>query len=154
MLDAVSTRQPRNKLPQANSDLVPDPSKDRQYFLFRTGCFGGVVKAPVDTLCFAGENGTAFFGVVADGDDVIKLLSEKFIYRFRAMVCNVYPDLIHRGDRLRPHKALDDAGAFNFKPVAAIMPQKPLGHLASSAVAGAQDKDANFFCHIYYFSLS
>ena len=64
------------------ADLIANMAKGRKSFIISPFDSGRVVKAPMKTSRVAGENGTAFFGVVADGDDEVERPTDKFIDRF------------------------------------------------------------------------
>ena len=51
--------------------------KESSFFRASFNC--GVVEAPMDSLGIAGKNRTTLFCVIADRDDVIELLVDKFL---------------------------------------------------------------------------
>jgi hypothetical protein len=79
----------------------------------------------------AGKNGAARFGIVANGDYVIKVLAGEGVNGFRAMVRNIDAQLLHHGNRLLPHSRGLGPGAENIETIAGVVPQQTLGHLAA-----------------------
>jgi hypothetical protein len=100
-----------------------------------------IVDAPVNPCDAAGENGTALVGVIANRNHAIKLLIQKLIDGLRSMLRDIDPNLTHRLDGLRAHKAGRNARAENFKPIAGQMTQESFSHLAARRVARAENQN-------------
>jgi hypothetical protein len=67
------------------ADFVADSAVYVEDFLLVCGLFGKprrVIKADVEDFGFAGENGTVFVGVVADGNNKIKIGAFEFVDMF------------------------------------------------------------------------
>jgi hypothetical protein len=75
----------------------------------------------VDALGMSGEEGAGLTRVIADGDDVIKILADKFLGRLGAVRRDVDANLAHRLDGFRPYLARIDAGAFYFKHTSSVV---------------------------------
>ena len=57
----------------------------------------------MDGDSFVGKDWAALFSVVADGQDVVKLLAREFIHALRAVAGNVDSQLARDGDGLGPN---------------------------------------------------
>ncbi len=101
----------------------------------------------VKPLGGAGKDGAGFFGVVANGDDVVKMLAVELFDVFGAMVANIDADLFHRSDGLGTDHTGFGTGAFNTELIASVMAEQALCHLAASGVASAEDENALFIPH-------
>src|SRR5689334_21751735 len=86
---------------QLVSDLVAHFAKDSEPRVLIAFCLGWIFEAPVNAVRVHGKDGTLLVGVIADGDHVIKLLSDELVYRLRAMLRDVDPELAHYDDRFR-----------------------------------------------------
>lgn len=91
-----------------------------------------------------GKDGAILGGIVADGNDVIELLTGELINRLRAMTGYVDADLVHDSNSLGANDRRGDAGALDHEAVAGHVTEKALGHLAAGGVSGAEDKNALF----------
>lgn len=74
-----------------------------------------IIEAPVDPFRFARKDRTAFFRVVADGNDVIELLICKLVNRFGAMIRDVDAYFTHYLYSLCANMRWSNAGAFDIE---------------------------------------
>src|ERR1035437_3193379 len=116
------------------ADLIPDLSE--------RGFVGWVFEGPVEALRFSGEYRADFVGVVADGDDVIELLTQEFVDGLGAMAGDVDAELLHDGDGFGAHFRGLRAGGKDIKATARFVTPQAFGHLAAGGVTGAQNQDA------------
>ena len=99
----------------------------------------------VEFLRFRRENRAALFGVIADGDDKIKIDASVFADIVRGVVRNVDAVGLHGGDRARVQAMRFDAGAVDFGFALRKVIEIAMRDLAAAAVAGAEDED---FLHV------
>ena len=116
---------------------VPNRSKFRHNFRFRTRCFGRVGEIIVKFLGLGGEVRAAFPGIVAHGNDKIKVDVAVFVDVVGRVCGNVDPVLFHNRNSAWVNAMCLHTGAINLGMVSSKMPEIPLGDLASAAVAGA-----------------
>src|ERR1035438_8808638 len=103
----------------------------------------------MQALCLAKKHRAGLARVVTDGDDVIEFPPLKFIHMLGALAVNIDVQLPHHRNGFRAHEAWPYAGAFHVEPVARIVAQQSLRHLASSRIAGTQDQNSLLFhCYI------
>ena len=129
-------------------DFVPNAAVGRQNFPFRACGFGqqrGIIESMVKDGTPFRENGTAFVGVVADGDHKIEGDFQQIPDQFGTMSGDVHSGLIHDQDRPLVESMRFHAGG----PGLHGIPQQGTGpsfsHLASTGVPCAQEKDLQFF---------
>jgi len=116
---------------QEVSQLVADATKSVELFFIRSLDGSGVLKTVMDYRGRPGKHGTTFFGVIADGQDVVKSLAVEFIYLFGAVAGNINAQLAHYGNRLRADATRFSSSAEDLETVSRVVPQQPLRHLAA-----------------------
>src|SRR5205814_81988 len=98
---------------------------------------------PVLKALRAGPKRTVLRGGIADGDDDVELLIEKFVRRFRLRIANVDPDLRERADRERMHPTRRPRSRrHHIHHISMKRPHQPLGHLTPRGVSGAKEENA------------
>ena len=127
------------------ADFVPHSAVVVKGFFFRSGELGQagrVVEAGVDDFGFSGENGAAFIGVGAHGNDVIKGNVSEFIDVLRALARDVDPGFSHDLHGIGVEAVGFDAGGVGLDLIAFERAGEALGHLAAAGVAGAEEEDS------------
>ena len=101
-----------------------------------------VRKRPVQADTVAGECGTGFCGIVADGDDVMKMLAQIFLDVLGMLSDDIDADLIHHLDSGFVDLGRLGPGAEYFELVGAVMPQDPFSHLGAARITSAKNKES------------
>lgn len=129
-------------------EFVADPTKDGKTF-FRSADSGSwrVFESVVELLGITEKDGAGFFGVIADGDDVVKRLAFEFGHVFGAVAGKVDAEFSHGGDGFGADQTGFYAGAFHFEFVPGVVAEEAFGHLASGGVSGAENEDSFFGGH-------
>lgn len=81
------------------------------------GCGGGVRDIPVNTDGGSREERALFGGLVAEGDDIIDGIRQKFVEVFGAVLANVDVTLAHGSNRHWMDKTRVSARTCNIHPV-------------------------------------
>ena len=130
----------------ARGEVVADAAESGEFFFVRAGGGAGIPDAPVDELRSARKDGAKLGSGIANGDDGVKLLALEFGGGFGTMGRDVEAEFMHGFDGQRTDIAVGPgSGTVNFVGGAAEMAEEAFGHLASHAIAGAEDEDA--VCH-------
>ena len=131
--DSVSHRLFRQFAFDAGPDLIPHVPKHPQALFVAAGGLGRVGEGAVQALTSSWEDRTGLVRVVAHGDDEIQGLSKVEIQRLRFLGGDIYPDLGHDRDRLRPDTRRLGTRAERLEAVP--------GHLGAGRVVGAQEEN-------------
>jgi hypothetical protein len=91
--------------------LVTDATEDGEARFFRPLPSRGDFKAVMKPVCVAGRHRTGLFGVITEGQHVVKWLVAKFVNVFGPVPGNVDADLFHDGGDLRANSARHKAGS-------------------------------------------
>src|SRR3954447_4851208 len=97
-------------------------------------------------VCVSWIHRAALVCVIADRQDVIKVLVLELVYDLGAMAGDVDSNLLHDGDCFRPDAGCPSTGALDFKLVSAICPKEPLSHLTPGRVCRAENESS--FLHL------
>jgi hypothetical protein len=135
------------KILQLPLQLVPGSSKRLETLFIRVAGKGRVVDAPVDAFHVPGKDRAVFAGVVADGDDIVEVLSGEDVLRLGVLTAYVHANFSHCLDGLRPNVGFECPGAEDLETVPGNVPQKPFSHLTPGRIAGAQDQDSFAVIH-------
>src|SRR5204863_9788569 len=103
-----------------------------------------ILKAPVDLPGSAGEYRAFFFSGIANGDDVPKLLSNKFSYGLGPMMRDIDSQFTHHRDGFRAKRCRMSSSRENLKTIAGFMAQQSFRHLASGRVSCAENQNLLF----------
>jgi hypothetical protein len=95
------------------------------------------------SLCLPWKKRTPFFCMVTHRDHIVKINMQVFVYEIGRVVGDIDTIFLHGSDRARIYAMGFDASTVNLGTITGKKPQVSLGHLASTTVAGAKDK--NFF---------
>jgi len=129
----------RDKATEALAQFISHPTKDHQAGLL-IACRGGrIFNAPVGERGLPWKDGTALPGGVADGDDVVEVLADKFLHGLRALPRNIDAQLPPHRDGFRTHPAGLSASARHVKAIMAVVSQQPFGYLAPGGVGRTQN---------------
>ena len=122
------------------ADVIADASEDIQtIFIASNVRWRRVFEAVMNALGFARKHRANFIRVIANGDDVIEFLSDKFVYVFGAMMGNINADFLHRLNCFGADEAGFRSGTEDFKIFAAIVTKDSFCHLASRRISGAEN---------------
>jgi len=136
------------KAPQIPSQFIPHPPKLTEPLLPGPLHRRRIVKTPMQSRRTAKENWTTLLRVIANRNDIVKILSSKLIHMLRLVRRNIDPDLLHHRDSLSPNAARFRARAFHQEPVSRIVPQQSLRHLRPRGIPRAQNQHPLFSIHI------
>ena len=82
---------------QVFTQLIADATKSGESFFFRALHGGWVIEVAVDGKRLSGKDRAAFPGVVALGQNVVKMLAGELVGAFSAVAEDVDAQLLHRG---------------------------------------------------------
>src|SRR5437870_5978189 len=82
-----------------------------------------IFDAPMNLFGRTGKDRATLTCVIADRNYIVKGSAQKLIYRLRAMMRNIDPDLVHHGDGIGTNVAWHETRAENFKAIASQVPQ-------------------------------
>ncbi len=106
-----------------------------------------VFEAVVKSLGSAGKDRAGFFGVIANGDDIVKMMSVELVKVLGTMIGNIDAQFLHHSDGFGTYDAGFGAGAFDVEIISGVVTEKAFGHLAARGVASAEDEHALFIRH-------
>jgi hypothetical protein len=110
--------------------LIPNTTKECEPLASRTLQRCRIFKILVNRHGPAGENRTAFLGIVADGENVVERLACELVYAFREMAGNVDAQLAHDRYRFRPNVTWLSSGAEYLETFPRVVAEKAFRHLA------------------------
>jgi hypothetical protein len=137
---AISSPGFRQKFSNARADLISDFAERGQPLTVGALHGSGILEAPMQALGFSRKYRTSFFRAVADGNNVIEVLTDELIHKLRIVAGNIDLDLVHDFDRFRPDIRWPSACAKRFEPIPCDVPEQPFGHLAPRGIAGADEQ--------------
>jgi hypothetical protein len=100
--------------------------------------------ATVSTVTDGAMNETFFPTLAQKSDDIVEVLLGKVIRILRILAGNVDSDLGHDGNRYGVDGRGLRSGRKSRNPVTQVVIDKPLGHLGTAGIAGAQEKGSDF----------
>jgi len=124
--------------------LVPDAPKRLQFLPFRS--VSRIVKSPVDRFG-AREYRTLLPGTITHRDDVIEFLVDINRYVIRFVARYVDSNFFHSIDAARVQSLRVRSSAEDFKSVSRHTSKQAFSHLASSGIAGTEEKNTLLICH-------
>lgn len=95
----------------------------------------------------SGQEWAVIFGVIANREDVIERLAEKFVNVLGTVAGDVDAELAHDGDCLWANVAWFGSGARDLEAMARVVAEEAFGHLASGGISGAENEDSFFIRH-------
>lgn len=122
-------------------DLLAYLTKGGLYLCFTADGFCRIREILVYSSGIAGENGTNFTGMIADGKNVIECKMSILVQVVRGMIRYVDAVLFHGGHGPRIHPMRFHAGTEYLHSISSKMTEIAFGDLAATTVSGAEYQD-------------